>query len=448
VAGGYDLAMPDPEPNVDHDLLQNIYAAFSPAPLTEQDSELYVDLDAVRGEADIVKRMSFKMRLSQGKPTCQVLAGHRGSGKSTEFYRLRRELEKGDPKMFVVFCTADDDIDRNDVDFPDLLVAIIRQTAKQLDDRERIVLKPGYFKDRLQRLGKLLTSEIDFDKFTLETGLGKLGLTIKGSPDARAEIRKLMEPDTGNLLKAANDVISEAVLELDKKGYRGLVILVDDLDKMVVRPHDDGDCSTAEYLFVRRAAQLTAFDCHVVYSMPISLAYSHAESAIKANYSGHVPIVPMTKIKNPPPGSERYEPGFQRFHDIAAKRLARANAVESDLFQNSEMLGNLIELSGGQPSEFMTLVREAIVTNALPIKDHSIQRAQREGQREYARQLREEQWPIIKSVSEFGQFKRTEKNERLFRELLESRAILQYVNGEEWYGLNPMVAALLEKRKR
>ena len=36
---------------------------------------------------------------------------------------------------------------------------------------------------------------------------------------------------------------------------------------------------------------------------------------------------------------------------------------------------------------------------------------------------------------------RTADNEELFRELLESRAILQYVNADEWYGQNPMIAA-------
>jgi hypothetical protein len=37
---------------------------------------------------------------------------------------------------------------------------------------------------------------------------------------------------------------------------------------------------------------------------------------------------------------------------------------------------------------------------------------------------------------------RNEAQELLFRELLNSRTILQYVNDEEWYGLNPMVASI------
>ncbi|MCK4871473.1 MAG: AAA family ATPase [Phycisphaerales bacterium] len=431
------------------DLTQRIYAAFAPAPLTADDADLYVQLDDLRGDADIVERMAKKILLADGKPTCQVLAGHKGSGKSTELYRLQHELETGDgKKMFVVFCGVDEDIDRNDVDFPDLLVAIVRQMARQLREEEEIKLQPGYFKSRLEGLKEFLTREVDFDKFDLETGLGSLGVTIKGSPDARADIRKAMEPDSGNLLNAANDVISEAVSELLKKRYGGLVILIDDLDKMTVRPHEDAGCSTAEYLFVQRAAQLTGFNCHVVYTMPISLAYSHQHANIKANYGGHVPLVPMTKIATQPPESKPYKPGVAKFQQIVDARLKNAGPDASNLFENDAVRGHLIQLSGGQPSELMTLVREAIIADGLPIKDASLERAQREGRREYARQLRAEHWAIIKTVRDTGWFERTQSNEPLFRELLESRAILQYVNDTEWYGLNPMVTDLDTQAKQ
>lgn len=423
------------------DLLQRIYAAFDPLPLTADQKDLYVELDELRGDADVVKRMMAKIRLANGKPTCQVLAGHKGSGKSTELYRLKFHLEEGPPKMFVVFCEADEDLDRNDVDFPDLLVVIVRQMAQQIQDRAGIQLAPGYFKDRLQRLGNLLTSEINFDKFDLQVGLAKLGITLKGSPDARLAIRKAMEPDTGNLLHAANDVISQAVLELRKKDYHGLVIIVDDLDKMIVRPIETG-CSSAEHLFVNRAAQLTAFACHLVYTIPISLAYSHQENAIKASYGGHVPVIPMTKTATPPPQSRPYDPGVAKFREIITKRLTKAGATEADLFVNDAVREKLIHLSGGQPTELMTLVREAIVTQDLPVRAQSLARAEREGQREYARQLRGEHWPIIEAVGKTGHFVPTAENERLFRELLEGRSVLVYENGDEWYGLNPMVAAL------
>ena len=96
----------------------------------------------------------------------------------------------------------------------------------------------------------------------------------------------------------------------------------------------------------------------------------------------------------------------------------------------------------------MTLVREAIVTKGLPIDRESLRRAQSEGRKEYARQLREEHLPILTEVAKKGSFKRKAANEDAFRELLDMRAILQYVNDEEWYGVNPQIVDLLPRSPR
>ena len=80
--------------------------------------------------------------------------------------------------------------------------------------------------------------------------------------------------------------------------------------------------------FINRAAQLTAFNCHVLYTMPISLAYSYQENAIKSSYGGHVPVVPMTKIATRPP-TKPHEPGIRKFREIIGASSNRG-AVEMD----------------------------------------------------------------------------------------------------------------------
>lgn len=426
------------------DLTQRIYRAFSTSPLTAAQSKLYVDLEPVRGDVHAVARIAKKIRLADSA-TCQVLTGHHGSGKSTELQRLRHELEHpsdGGKKFFVVYCKADEDIDRNDVDFFEVLVAVIRQLASQLKERADITLKPGYFKDRWERAKAVLGSEVSFDAVDIGDGMLKLSTAIKNSPNARLEIRKLFEPDAGNWLHAANDVIDVAILELTNRGYGGLAVIVDDLDKMILRSLDVAGCGTGEYLFVHRAAQLAAFRCHLVYSMPISLAYSHHETAIKSLYGGYVPVVPMTKIATPPPKPKPYKLGIERMREIIRVRLNDAEARESDLFTDDRIRDELIRLSGGQPRELMTLVREAIIGKGLPVNRASVKRAESEGRKEFARQLREEHYPILSQVARSGAVTRNAANESLIRELLDMRAILQYCNEKEWYGVNPQIGAL------
>jgi hypothetical protein len=423
---------------MNEELVQRVYRAFDPAPLRAVDDGLYVDLDEVRGSTGFTTRLANRIRLSD-TPTCQVVTGHRGSGKSTELHRLKQRLEDGKDPPFVVYCEADEDIDRNDVDFPEVLIAIVRQMAGQLKDRLDISLKPGYFKDRLQRLMALLESEVTFEGAELGNDLMSLSATVRSSPDARLKLRKLLEPDTGNWLKAANNLIGEAKLALVKKGFRDLVIIVDDLDKMIMRPHAEAACSTCEYLFVHREAQLTGFDCHLVYTMPIACAYSAMEAAIANLYGGHPPVVPMTRLSSRPPSAKPYEPGIQKFRDIVESRLAKAEAESSQVFKSPYIRDGVIRLSGGQPRELMILVRECIAGSGLPIDEAAVDRAAREGRRAYARQLRAEHWPILEAVRKSGSLDRDDTNDAQIRELLDSRAVLQYINEEEWYGVNPLV---------
>ena len=429
------------------DVLERVYRVFDPEPLQADQEDLYVNLDSVRGQADVVGRLAKRIRLSKER-TCQLLAGHHGSGKSTELKRLQRELENGDKRFFVVFCEAKSELDLNDVDFPEVLVAIVYQLARQLRERLGIELKPGYFKDRWERLKELLGTEVSFEGLELDAGMVKIAAAIKSSPDARAKVRRAMEPDTGNLLHAANDVIGKATQELIKKEFHGLVILVDDLDKIVLRPHSVAECSTAEYLFIHRHAQLSAFECHTVYSMPLALAYSVQEQKIANLYGGRPPVIPMTRITHCPPKRGTYKPGMDRFREVIAARLAEAGLDEADVFENNKVRDRLIKLSGGQPRELMILTREAIVGGDLPINDTAVDRAEREFRRAYVRQLRDEHWKIVAQVGKNATLKRTQSNDELVRELLDSRAILQYVNRDEWYGVNPLVAKPTPRKRK
>jgi hypothetical protein len=110
--------------------LKSICRAFDPAPLCGAESDLYVPLDDVRGSSGLVSKLSQAIRLSD-KATFQPPAGHIGSGKSTELRCVQKELESGEGRFFTVFCTILDDVDPSDADFPDMLVAIVRQVTRE-----------------------------------------------------------------------------------------------------------------------------------------------------------------------------------------------------------------------------------------------------------------------------------------------------------------------------
>jgi hypothetical protein len=104
-------------------ILTEIYNAFDPTPLPTT-SEVYVDCKAVRGGSDVLVELGKTIRFSD-RPTCQLYTGHRGGGRSTELLRLQKDLEEKGCKG-VYFSAEDEDINPEDVEYTDILLACTR----------------------------------------------------------------------------------------------------------------------------------------------------------------------------------------------------------------------------------------------------------------------------------------------------------------------------------
>jgi hypothetical protein len=185
---------------------------------------------------------------------------------------------------------------------------------------------------------------------------------------------------------------------------------------------------------------MTAFQCHLIYTIPLDLAYSLAEPRIATLYGGHIPVIPMTKIRTPPPERRPYEAGIQRFRDLIGRRLREAGLAAEDFFASTAACDRLIELSGGQPQQLVFMINDVLDGRQIPVEEAAVDRAVLDGRRAYARQLGSVHWPILRRVARTGRFERTPDTDGVVRELLASRALLQYRNEAEWYDLNPLVS--------
>lgn len=417
------------------DLKKRLYNLFDPDPC---EAELYVSLDEARGSAGLVERLADDIRLSDNS-VCKLLAGHRGSGKSTELLRLKQELEGGEEKHFVVLFDAvkDRNIDPLDADFPELLIAVIAHLADDLRKHLDTNLKPGYLKRLFGDIGSILTSTVDFSSVELSAGLIKLSGALTKNADLRRVLRGEIGEVTDQWINATNSIIDDAQVEINKKGYASLVVIVDGLDKIIMN-RDPQERSCAEKLFHDWNVQLRSLNCHMLYTIPIALAYSSSERSIASNFGLTAPpVIPMTKLFDS--NGDETE-GFRKFSEIIKKRVALAGGDTARVFENGEAtINKLVGCSGGQPRELMVLIRGAMLGGDLPIKDEAIEAAARDITNAYSRQLWQEHWEEIEFVKTESRLDRSSETERICMDLLDMRAVLQYKNGEEWYGLNPLL---------
>ena len=102
-------SLPDME-----DLLDEIYNAFTPTPLQPGDPA-YVDCRSVRGDEDVVEDLGRTIGRSRDF-TYQLYSGYRGSGKTTELLRLKKDLEDRGHKV-VYFAADEEDLSVQDAQY-------------------------------------------------------------------------------------------------------------------------------------------------------------------------------------------------------------------------------------------------------------------------------------------------------------------------------------------
>ena len=115
------------------DLLTQIYNAFKPSEPLHPSDPAYVDCREVRGDGDILLDIGQAINFSEGQPTCQLYTGHRGVGKSTELLRLQEDLRgKGDSVVY--FAADEEDIEPDNAEYTDILLACTRHILEDLKD--------------------------------------------------------------------------------------------------------------------------------------------------------------------------------------------------------------------------------------------------------------------------------------------------------------------------
>ena len=64
-----------------------------------------------------------------------------------------------------------------------------------------------------------------------------------------------------------------------------LAVIADNLDRIVPFSKDGGKRSNLDEIFLDRTEQLKALDCHVIYTIPISMVYSNRATELINNYN-------------------------------------------------------------------------------------------------------------------------------------------------------------------
>ena len=258
-----------------------------------QDHNLYIDLSEARGD-DVVKRLRRTIALSPNRPTLQFLAGAIGSGKTTELLRLKHSLEQ--QGFVVIYSMADEYLPLGDVRVTEIWILLLYLVTQQMERLGALQLAclPKAIAEIETKLrlnvdivgdvgGVAANNSSDSDEINYKSRLEKILNFLQKNSQQRFQLHYYLEsplePQLKDyLLMAAEELVNKEIERLKQMGKKGLVILLDNLDRL------SGE--QAQQIFKAGAKYLQQFPCHVVYTLLVVSPINNADPNIGSNNVG------------------------------------------------------------------------------------------------------------------------------------------------------------------
>ncbi|MFO8040758.1 MAG: AAA family ATPase [Sodalinema sp.] len=427
--------------------LATVYRACNPSQTLDitrpQDRRYYVDLSKARG-GDLLGELDATIRLfCPQEPTCQLLAGHIGCGKSTELRRLQARLQNNG--FAVVYFESSQDLDMADLDVGDILLAIARQVYDSFG--QSLTIEPaGQLFSLIKTANSLVATDIPtLDRSPHRDGFGRqlqqLSARTHGRPDLRSQLRQYLEPRIQTFLDAFNnELINPVVQQLREQNKAGLVILVDNLDRLETNQKPWGR-PQPEYLFVDRGDRLCKLNCHVVYTIPSSLLFSRDLSRLTMSLGLDPKVLPMVAVQQRQGSLSK--PGLRHLRQLILARAfpdasPQARQQKCDrLFDHPQTLNRLCYASGGHPRNLLRLFHRQIEKERqFPLSQTSLKLTLRERRDQLLRSISHDERDLLKFVVKHKKI----SGDADYQSLIHSLLIFEYRDNQgSWFDVNPLL---------
>lgn len=445
----------------------------------EEDRKYYIDFSSVRGGKIIEELQDNITFFSPDESTCELFTGHIGCGKSTELLRLKASLEQ--EGFHVVYFESSQDLEMGDVDIGDILLAIARRVSESLEHLDKLGISEAKgLKNLLNGAAKLLQTELEFSgeasipgvgkitasgdgKFSVEAGIpgigqvtasdkegvslvalgiGKITAKAKNSPELRSKLREYLGPRTTGILEAINqELLEPAIKKLKQHGKKGLVVIVDNLDRVESSPKPWGR-PQQEYLFVDRGEQLRQLNCHLIYTMPLALMFSNDLARLTQRFMVDPKVLPIVPVQLRD-GSICEEGMYLLKQMVLARAFPDVEPQKRlglilELFETPEILEQLCRFSGGHVRELLRLLNDWLKKERkLPLSREGLENVIRSRRNQMTLAITDDEWELLRQM----QVRKQVSGDDGYQVLIRSMFVYEYRDSDgSWFEINPILA--------
>lgn len=325
------------------------------------------------------------------------------------------------------------------MDISDILLMIAHQVVESLEN-DGIKLKPSALVNLFRNLAETLQTPMEIADVSFSVGIAAITARAKESPEMRSRMRQYLEPRTKNIIDAINEELLEAAITtLRAQGKKGLVVIVDNLDRIDPVERANGR-TQSEYLFIDRGEQLKRLNCHVVYTIPLALVFSDDLPRLSNRFGVSPKVLPMVPVMQRDYSTS--EPGLALLQQmVLARAFPGKNYNEridhiGNIFETIEVLNRLCRLSGGHMRNLMRLLYGCLQKGDPPIQSTILEAVIRDERDSLMALIDEGEWQLMfKAMS-------TPDNQgnEAYSLLLRSLFLYEYRDNEgRWFDLNPVL---------
>lgn len=449
--------------NDDESLLRRVYRRLEDRPLKPEDPFYQPIYEHSEGE-DPVAKLQTHIEWTAAE-SLQLFSGFRGTGKTTELFRLRRDLER--KGCLVLYADALDYLNAAEpVDITTMLLGIAGTFGEQLErSLGRGVLKASFwerFRDFLKNTAvKVSEASVKAEAGTpakllageLKAGLD-LKLALKTAPSFRQRVEQFMADRLGELKAQVNAFVEEGVKQARRKKKNAdlpVIFLFDQFEQIRgSRSNEQAVIQSVQRLFAHHLPLLRLPLVHVIYTVPPWLQF-----ALPGGFS--IETLPCIRLWNNDEQRTRYERGHELLLQLIHKRFGpEAFArVFGPGKKGADLADELVTLSGGHFRDLLRLFRETLVLirtwrPELPVTSEVLDRAVVNVRNEYLPiALEDARWldQIARRRDTALPDASPESIGRLSR-YLDTHLVLYLTNGRDWYDLHPLIREEVERLAR
>lgn len=397
--------------------------------LDESDRRLYEPLHD--SDHDPVKRLFDTIEFSEDE-SVQLVAGFRGTGKTTEFSRLEQQLwEAG---YLVIRVDLDEYVDMHSaVDIRDFLLILAGAISDKLTDERLLGAKEGIQKSFWESVRGFLPGRVEATEATAKTPIGDLKLAFRSDPSFRDRIRKAF---AGRLAELVDQVRIHHAGVLQSLANRAgkpvkLVVILDSLE------HLRGTMDTArgvrhsvEELFLTHASQIGLRDTHMVLSVPAFLVLQ-ADNLAAQFVNGAVQAWPAYRVKSRSGGRTAV---VDRMVALVSKR-----GDWQRILPDQAALEEIILASGGHLRDLLNMLVEALHLAGKGVSPEAAEKVISVARRAYM-PLYQDEIDVLRRIAETRDVRQiTTKEQEYLLRFLDSGLVLCYMNDDFWYDVHPLV---------